>query len=61
MHSLGLYFYIAAAIAYGCIGLEADEEEYAAIVEEVYLDYTAALRVIAIENEPSPVNLKWNC
>ena len=25
------------------------------------LDYTAALRAVAVENEPNPAKLKWNC
>ena len=59
-HSLR-YFYAAAAVAYDRIGLDASEDEYAAIAEEVCLDYTAALREIAVENEPNPAKLKWNC
>ena len=60
-HSLGLYFYAAAAVAYDRIGLEATDEEYAAIAEEVCLDYTDALRKIAVKDEPNPAKLKWNC
>ena len=60
-HSLGLFFYAAAAIAYDRVGLDASEEIYAEIAEEVCLAYTSALRSIAVENEPNPVKLKWNC
>ena len=60
-HSLGLFFYAAAAVAYDRIGIEASEEEYAEIAEEVCLDYTDALRAVAVENEPNPAKLKWNC
>ena len=60
-HSLGLYFYAAAAIAYERIGLDASDEAYAAIAEEVCLDYTKALRAVAVEGEPEPAKLKWNC
>ena len=60
-HSLGLFFYAAAAVAYDRVGLDADDETYAQIAEEVCLDYTAALRAVAIENEPNPAKLKWNC
>ena len=60
-HSLGLCFYAAAAIAYNRIGLAATEDEYAQIAEEVCLDYTTALRAVAVENEPNPAKLKWNC
>jgi len=49
-HSLGLFFYAAAAFAYDRVGFEASEEVYAEIAEEVCLDYTAALRAIAVEN-----------
>ena len=60
-HSLGLFFYAAAAVAYDRVGLEASEEEYNRIAEEVCLDYTNALRSVAVENEPNPAKLKWNC
>ena len=60
-HSLGLFFYAAAAVAYDRVGLGASEEVYAEIAEEVCLDYTNALRAVAMENEPDPVKLKWNC
>jgi len=60
-HSLGLFFYAAAAVAYDRVGLDASEEVYAEIAEEVCLDYTNALRALAVENEPNPAKLKWNC
>ena len=60
-HSLGLFFYAAAAVAYECVGPDATDEVYAAIAEEVCLDYTAALREIAVADEPNPAKLKWNC
>jgi len=60
-HSLGLFFYAAAAIAYDCVGIDAADEVYTGIAEEVCLDYTNALRAIAVENEPNPAKLKWNC
>ena len=60
-HSLGLFFYAAAAIAYDRIGLDAADEAYTQIAEEVCLDYTGALRKVAVENEPNPAKLKWNC
>jgi hypothetical protein len=60
-HSLGLFFYAAAAVAYDRVGLNALDEVYAEIAEEVCLDYTAALQVVAVENETNPAKLKWNC
>ena len=59
-HSLGLYFYAAAAIAYDRIGLDADDESYAAIAREVCIDYTNALLAVAVHNEPNPVNFILN-
>ena len=60
-HSLGLFFYAAAAIAYDRVGINSSEEEYSEIAEEVCIDYTNALRAVAVENEPNPAKLKWNC
>jgi len=60
-HSLGLFFYAAAAVAYDRIGFDATEEEYTEIAEEVCLNYTNALRIMAVDDEQNPVNLKWNC
>jgi len=60
-HSLGLFFYAAAAVAYDRVGLDASDGIYAEIAEEVCLGYANALRAIAVENEPNPAKLKWNC
>ena len=54
---MSLFFYAAAAVAYDRAGLEADEGVYVKIAEEVCLDYTDALRAIAVENEPNPAKL----
>jgi hypothetical protein len=60
-HSLGLYFYAAAAVGYDRLGLRASESEYEAVAKEVCADYTAALKVVAVENEPNPAVCKWHC
>jgi hypothetical protein len=60
-HSLGLFFYAAAAVAYDRVGLEATDDVYAQIAEEVCLGYMDALQAIAVTNEPNPAKLKWNC
>jgi hypothetical protein len=60
-HALGLYFYAAAAIGYDRLGFDAKQTEYEAVAEEVCADYTAALRAVAVENEPNPAKCKWNC
>jgi len=60
-HSIGIYFYGAAAVAYDRLGLEATDDEYGAIAEEVCADMTAALQAVAVEEEPNPAKIKWNC
>jgi len=60
-HSLGLYFYGAAAIAYDRAGLNESDEVYGKIAEEVCADLTAALQAVAVENEPNPAKIKWYC
>jgi hypothetical protein len=60
-HSLGLYFYAAAAVGYDRLGLDASESAYEAVAEEVCADYTAALRAVAVKNEPNPASCKWHC
>jgi hypothetical protein len=56
-----LFFYAAAAVAYDRVGFDAIDDVYGKIAEEVCLDYTNALRSIAVENEANPAKLKWNC
>lgn len=60
-HSIGLYFYGAAALAYDILGLNATEAEYGKIAEEVCADMTAALQALAVEDEPNPAKIKWSC
>lgn len=60
-HSLGIYFYGAAAVAYDRLGVGASEAEYAAIAEEVCAGLIAALKAVSIENEPNPAKIKWVC
>ncbi len=60
-HSIGIYFYGAAAIAYDRVGLNETAEVYDKIAEEVCVDITASLRAIAVEDEPNPAKIKWTC
>ncbi len=60
-HSLGLYFYSAAAIAYERVGLDESAEVYNKIAEEVCAEMTVALQAVAVEDEPNPVKIKWHC
>lgn len=60
-HSIGLYFYGAATIAYDRVGLGETAEVYNRIAEEICIDMTAALQAIAVESEPNPAKIKWSC
>lgn len=60
-HSIGLYFYGAAAVAYDRVGLNESPEVYDAIAEEVCADITAALQAVAVKDEPNPAKIKWYC
>lgn len=60
-HSLGLYFYGAAAVAYDRIGTSGAAEEYDKIAAEVCADLTTALQAVAIADEPNPAKIKWHC
>ena len=59
-HSLGLAFYGAAAIAYNRVGLNEKPEVYDLIAAEECAKLEAALRAVAVENEPNPAKIKWN-
>ena len=51
----------SAPVFFRHVVLDASEEMYAEIAEEICLDYTTALRSVAVEDEPNPAKLKWNC
>lgn len=60
-HSLGLAFYGAAAIAYDRVGLLESPETYDRIAAEECAKMEAALRRVAVENEPHPAKINWRC
>ncbi|MDL2258715.1 hypothetical protein LJC42_06135 [Eubacteriales bacterium OttesenSCG-928-K08] len=60
-HSLGLAFYGAAAIAYDRVGTDQTPEVYDIIAAEECAKMEETLRAVAVENEPNPAKLKWNC
>ena len=60
-HSLGLAFYGAAAIAYDRVGINEKPEVYDLIAAEECAKMEAALLAVAVEDEPNPAKLKWNC
>ncbi len=60
-HSLGLAFYGAAAIVYDRDGLSKTAEEYECLAAQECARMEAALRAMAVENEPNPAKINWNC
>ncbi|WP_404988607.1 putative immunity protein [Clostridium culturomicium] len=60
-NSLAVAFYGSAAIAYDRVGLESSAEVYEDIAAEVCSKYESELHKIAVENEPNPVKINWNC
>jgi len=60
-HALGFCFYASAAIAYDRVGLYESTEVYDQIAAEECGRMEAALRAMAVENEPNPAKINWNC
>lgn len=60
-HALGIAFYGSAAVAYDKLGLNAGAEEYEKAAEEEIEKILTSLRAVAVENEPNPVKVNWNC
>lgn len=60
-HSLGLAFYGSAAIAYDRMGTNQKLEVYDKIAADECAKMELALRAIAVENEPNPAKINWNC
>ncbi|MDL2273242.1 hypothetical protein LJC34_01620 [Oscillospiraceae bacterium OttesenSCG-928-G22] len=60
-HSLGLAFYGAAAIAYDRVGLRETPDVYDRIAAEECAKMEAALRLVAVEDEPNRAKINWRC
>lgn len=60
-HSLGIAFYGAAAIAYDRLGLSEKPEVYDKVAAQECAKMEAALRAVAVENEPKPAKINWGC
>jgi len=60
-HSLGLALYGALAIAYDKLGVDADWEALLSAAAEECAKMEAALHAVAVENEPNPAKINWNC
>ena len=60
-NALGFTFYGAAAAAYDQAGTEESPEIYDALAEKELAAILASLQSAAVENEPNPVKVDWNC
>ena len=60
-HSLGLALYGALAVAYDKLGIDADWDALVSAAAEECGKMESALRAVAVENEPNPAKINWNC
>jgi len=60
-HCMGLPLYGALAAAYNSAGADADWETLERIAIEECAQMEAALRAVAMENDPKPAKLTWKC
>lgn len=60
-HSIGLYFYGAAAVVYSTLGLDENAGRYNTAAEEECARMEAALRSVAVPDEKDPARIKWSC
>jgi hypothetical protein len=60
-HSLGLALYGALAIAYDKLGIDASWNALVGIAAEECEKMEAALKAVAVENEPNPAKINWMC
>ena len=60
-HSLGLALYGALSIAYDKLGADADWDTLVDVASRECAKMEAALLAVAVENEPNPAKVNWNC
>jgi len=60
-HSLGLALYGALAVAYDKLGIDANWDALVSVAAEECGKMETALRAVAVENEPNPAKINWNC
>jgi len=60
-HSAGLMFYGALSIAYDALGADAEWDKLIKVAAEECDSMEKALLGAAIENEPNPARINWNC
>lgn len=60
-HCIGLAFYGAIAVAYDRLGTDASWGQIEQCAAEECGRMEAALRSVAVENEPNPAKIDWKC
>jgi hypothetical protein len=60
LHSLGVIFYGTAAIVYDRVGINETAEVYKRLAEDECAKMEAALRSIAVVDEPNPIRIDWS-
>lgn len=60
-HCMGLVFYGALAVAYDRLGTNAPWGQIEQCAAEECGRMEAALRAVAVENEPNPAKIDWKC
>jgi hypothetical protein len=60
-HCIGLVFYGALAVAYSQLGTAAPWDQIEQCAAEECGRMEAALRAVAVENEPNPAKIDWKC
>ena len=60
-HSLGIALYGALAVAYDRLGADAGWDALLPAAAAECANMEAALRAVAVENEPCPAKINWNC
>ena len=59
--SISIAFYGALTIAYDKLGIDRDWEALESLAAAECAKMEAALKAVAVENEPNPAKIKWNC
>jgi len=60
-HCAALMFYGALAVAYDALGVNASWDKLLEVAAAECIQMHAALQNVAIENEPNPAKINWNC
>ena len=60
-HCIGIALYGALTVAYDTLGTDAPWEQLVQCAAEECGRMESYLRSVAIENEPNPAKIKWNC